>query len=287
MSVKRIVWTDGGLITRFVAAIAVRLKSLTLGKPKRRKTLSELQVFRTEFPLSRVKGGDARRAAELSLDSLIPLPLEQLMVFGRKSLAQPALEIAAIKKEDLAALTSEYPKRRWIALEPDWAILTPRAQSISRNRALFAMLSLSLFTAGLGYLYTKLYTEFENRIDRAVTTERVLRKAALARAEISNDTRIWDQLVENGVLETAPNVLLSRLSLLNQTTPDTAYWTRVKMSGSVVEITGKAKDPFVVLEALSSIESVGSAQFADALEGETRGGYSDFKIAVAFESESE
>lgn len=284
MSLGKIIWTDGGVISKLIAGALARLHSLFPRVRRRAPSQQDLQVFLTEFSLARVKGRNARKAAELALDNLIPLPAEQLIIFGRKSPQRPVLDIAVVKKSDLISNRSKDP---WITLSGDWRVLTPRAQKVSQDRSLIALLGIIASLASIAYLYVGLYSSMAVRFDDTVAVERTHRQAALARADFTKDTQIWDMLVGEGVTQTMPALVHVRLSQLNQSTPQSAYWTNVVISRSTAELSGKARDPFAVLDALSNAPSIASAQFVGGVEGDNGVGGREFTIAVQFEGQND
>jgi hypothetical protein len=90
------------------------------------------QFYSTIFRAPLKRRGDFRKAAELALPQLMPLRLEHLQVYGRRT--KDGVELVAFRNEDLAAWRATSKHSAAIAVSSTWSVLTPESQRITASR---------------------------------------------------------------------------------------------------------------------------------------------------------
>lgn len=281
-SMTQIIWDNDGLGGRLAAWVRTRFAALLRGRrpnPKAAIPLATAAVFRTRFHAAGLSRGDRKKALRFALPDLMPVDPDHLLVFARTSAQGDAVELAALKTEDVTTGVRGAARFR---LSDDWAPLTPHGRKASQRRtqigalAVLALLAVALF--GLHHARGVA----ENHLAASLGTEADVRREAVAALAGRRDAAVWTVLERDDLASRHPGRVLQTIARLNAATPDDAYWRDLEWSADVVRLKGRAREALSVAEGLRQADGVARVGFAAPIvTGED--GIMEFDVRVDLE----
>lgn len=237
-------------------------------------------VYRTVFRSPKAGSSDLRKAAELALGQLMPVKVDELIVFGRR--IDGGAELAAVRKSDAEAweadVSGKQPKD--VSISSDWCVQLPRAARKSGTRKLFALSGVLATITAFALLYLAVWNDQEQRLEAALEAEARARIAALEVKRAQSAVDLWTLLKATRAEEKTADRVLGAFAGLSAATPDGAYWKRIEWSPARVLIEGYADDALGVLEAVSNIPGAGDASFSRPVSA-AEGGPQSFEILIS------
>ena len=279
-------WTDTSLIAAFLSRCSKRIGALlpffSGAQSGNHTASSNLDVFQANLPMEGLSSSRARKVAETTLASLLPVSPDHLIIYGRINTHTKMVELAAVRKQDLERLSKN---THHLMLDDDWYVLAPVAEAQNNRRNLIVAVSLTGFIAGLSGIYLQALSAYEQSVQEALEAQNKMRQLALQTAAVHKDSQLWEALKAQKIYAMAPGRVYKRLSDLNAATPKNAYWLSLTLDNESARIHGRSKAPIETLEALSGTASTTTVQFAEPLTGQDEDGWSDIVIEVKFNGE--
>lgn len=129
------------------------------------------------------------------------------------------------------------------------------------------MITVSLWTARI-----------EAETEALAAQERSLRKAAVAAEATRNAAGVSAQLIQRGLLSRRADAALRTLAMLNEATPDQAWWSRVRWTPQETTLSGQATDATSAIGQMSDRAKSWSIELAGPLNAAPSGGYQSFEL---------
>lgn len=121
-------------------------------------------------------------------------------------------------------------------------------------------------------------TRIQDETEALAAEERSLRRAAVAAEAARNDASVSAQLVERGLMSRRADGALRALALLNEATPNTAWWTRVLWTPQETTLSGQTGDATTAIKQMSDAAKTWSIELAGPLNAAPSGSYQSFQI---------
>jgi len=277
-------WTDDGsanFVSWLVRRIATLLPS-SQSKAKKAQAGSDAPLVYSIFFQAPLKSrSDFRKAAELMLLQLMPVQLDELVIYGRRN--AEGVELAALRKADMESWSKASRTRRpgaAIRLSESWAVLSPESERIASRRRL-SLLIAAAFSAGAVVTFHHVYlSSLDGQLAGLLSEEQRVRSSALAFAHQREEANLWSSLEKSRAVRRLPAAILSTTAEISRVMPAGAAWTHIEWSSARVVIAGTAADPVAVLAALSTIKA-SKASFSKPMTN-PGGGKQEFEIVVTY-----
>jgi hypothetical protein len=121
-------------------------------------------------------------------------------------------------------------------------------------------------------------TRIEAETEMLAGEERSLRRAAVAAETTRNAAGVSAQLIERGLLSRRADAALRTLAMLNEATPDQAWWTRVRWTPQETTLSGQATDATAAIGQMSDRAKAWSIELTGPLNAAPSGGYQSFEL---------
>ncbi len=118
----------------------------------------------------------------------------------------------------------------------------------------------------------------QTETERLAAEERSLRRAAVAAEAARNDANVSAQLVERGLMSRRADTALRTLAILNEATPNTAWWTRIRWTPLETTLSGQAGDATAAIKQISDAAKAWSIELTGPLNAAPSGSYQSFEI---------
>jgi hypothetical protein len=197
-----------------------------------------------------------RKAALLALPQVLPVAVDELVVFGRTRAGRA--DLAAVRRADLQRVAS---RQRSVKFSDDWIVPTPAAQKAQDRRLALSAGGIVAAVFSLIWIQFQALDLLDQRTTAYLQEGAAIRTAAKAAAERRNDTNIWASLRHARPEVRTPGSVLSTIASLSRLTPGDASWTKLTFGADQIAIEGTAKDPVAVLGAFSTTKDM-SARFS-------------------------
>lgn len=306
MSVIPVIWPDGNLMDRIVAAIFTRVGRIT-GRsgeapisiahedflaadtrpaPRVNIVLSRRDAFVQQFNGRSASAGDLRKIVANEANRLSPVLNQDMVLLARGAEDAPGqVDLVHVRTADMEAIETKARDLGLasISVSPDDAphlvFASPSALSQThRERRLwtFALLAMvagmTLALAGLGHGLSAAAGLAEAR-------EAVLRADLLERREAEREIGALGALAALKPENRTSAARLEMLARLNRETPQAAWWTSIEISGSDIRLTGLTDNAASILTALTAAFPDQSVRF-DETVSDTPDGKQKFVILV-------
>lgn len=252
--------------------------------------LGETDGFLATARLPRGPAEAHRKALDLQLADLAPIPLEDLIVSAR-AVSQPddrtvQYSLAMARRDRLDALEKQARDRgaRSVSFrikgsdEPE--IISPNALR-RRRRSLVIDASIAIVTAIATIAAVTLWTM---RLDAETAViaeqEREVRGLALAAQSARNQERLSHAMVERGVLERRSMSAMSDIATLNRATPDGTWWSRLVWTPSEITASGQSRNATAAIAQISGQAKAWRVELAGALAAAPEGMAQSFEIVL-------
>lgn len=306
MSVIPVIWPDGNLLDRIVAAIVTRVGRITGRsgeapisiacedflavdtRPAARVNivLSRRDAFVQQFNGRSASAGDLRKIVANEANRLSPVLNEDMVLLARGAEDAPGqVDLVHVRTADMEAIET---KARDLGLAsvsvspddaPNLVFASPAVLSQTHRErrlwtfALLAMIAaMTLALAGLGH-------GLSVAASLAQAREAVLRADLLERREAEREIGALGALAALKPENRTSAARLEMLARLNKETPQAAWWTGIEISGSNIRLTGLTDNAASILTALTAAFPDQSVRF-DETVSDTPDGKQKFVILI-------
>lgn len=257
----RVNWDDDGILGKPWVWIEQRLRSLLPQVGLNRDHIYSsppTKVFKTRFAVDKMNRRDRRKALNFALPDLLPIDPEHLTVFARVISNKPHIEVAAIRKVDLAGLPQKVTR---LDLGDGWVPMLEQRRKDVRRKAMFGWAGGAtigaLILLGLNIAESSSSAELETMLAR----EAELRRDAIAAMGDRRDEWQLSLLEAEQVHERHPGVVLENLAKLNDATPDDTYWSDLVWTATSVGLRGRSMDALRLADELRNVDGVERVDF--------------------------
>ena len=240
--------------------VADRLGSLwPQGAPgaRKRKSAASIAVFCTDFHAPVGAGRSLRKAVELALPQLIPLAVDDVVLFG-KSVTGGA-RLAAVRRRDLEAGQAQGQRR--LILEEGWIAPTPQERKSRELWSAVAGVAALVSVGCLLALQALAIGELEAATERAIDAGASLRSTALSAAARRSEADLWASVSDSKPNVRTPDKVLVRMADLSREMPGDAFWTKVDWTPDQIVMEGVARDAVSMLARMSALNGL-TARFS-------------------------
>lgn len=262
----KIIWTDTNLLSKLTGQFAIWLGSLNSKNPtKARQHRPEVQAtcFVTRFKTENLSRKDRKRATEIAIPGLIPLPQDLLTLYARTIENGHTVEVAALKTSELSKMGKIDHN---LNLSPDWRVLTPQGSRIANRRKSVAAGFVAISICAVIYVYAAALSSLTAKLDDARAYMHTVRDKAVSITTAKQEVGVWETLERHDLPESLPTSILTIQSELSKATPSHTYWTQMTWRPGVIVVSGLSSDPFETLSSLARAPGVDSARFSKPLE---------------------
>ncbi len=271
-------WTDEeGTDSLGWALYRIRLVLPFASKPRVSEDPGQPKCFRTSFHAPVNRKSDYRKATEVALPQLMPMPEDGLIIYGRVS--KTGAQLAAFRAEEVTVWSlQQRASKSWLRISETWCVRTPGAQSAAKRNVMTGALAVAVLAVSIVALQVQYVAKLESDLEAMQVQEQESRAAALALARQRGEADLWGSLQKARAPERLPASVLYRIAELSRLTPNEAAWTRIDWTPEQITIEGRARDPLTVLSALSTIKG-SAATFSKPLV-RTDGARQQFEVRL-------
>jgi hypothetical protein len=278
-------WTDGSAGVLF-GWVVDRLSSLAPTRMRSKKidrtASGRPDLYSTVFQAPLKRHADFRKAAELALPQLMPVRIEDLVVYGRHR--PDGVELAAFRRTDIEHWSrskgSSRRSHRPLEISEGWSVVLPeQAKGASRKRASIAT-AIALSIAAAAAFYFDYLSSLDRQLQELLSQEQQLRSAALVLAKQQEEANLWGSLRSAHAEARLPASVLASLAEMSRSTPSNTSWARVEWTPTRATIGGFSADPISALAGFSSIKGA-KASFSKPVSSLVPG-KQEYEVAISF-----